>query len=311
MAMRARHIVALILWSALLQRVPAAYSQQAADSVFRFVNTKPAFPRGTGPRVCMDVAHNNFQSRGRNSGAYDPFVHLLEGDGYRVRSFLDSISSATLHACDLLITAGAYGANDRYWVYPRRSAFAPSEIASLHTWVREGGSLLVITDHTPAPGALALLGERFGVIAVDGLARLRPDSFPDVFARERGELKDHAIFRGRTASERLDSVATFHGTAFRVSDAWEPLLQFSQQATAYIPFADLPRAEWPHFSAAGWLHAAARRMGKGRVIWLGEQSICTALAGQLGMNHPAAQQNAQFCLNAARWLSGVIETPAR
>jgi len=27
----------------------------------------------------------------------------------------------------------------------------------------------------------------------------------------------------------------------------------------------------------------------------------------VGMNHPLAPQNAQFCLSAARWLTGVLD----
>jgi hypothetical protein len=77
----------------------------------------------------------------------------------------------------------------------------------------------------------------------------------------------------------------------------------------------MPQDEWPVIDIAGWWHAATRRLGKGRVVILGEAAMCSAqLAGAdkwtMGMNHPKAAQNAQFCLSSVRWLTGVLEPPA-
>jgi hypothetical protein len=48
------------------------------------------------------------------------------------------------------------------------------------------------------------------------------------------------------------------------------------------------------------------------VVVLGEAAMFTAqLAGAnrspMGMNHPAAPQNAQYALNVLHWLSGLLE----
>jgi hypothetical protein len=71
-----------------------------------------------------------------------------------------------------------------------------------------------------------------------------------------------------------------------------------------------PPEVWPTFSISGWLHAGTRRLEKGRVVLLAENSTCTAIlekdGSSLGMNHPEARQNPQFCLNIVRWLSGII-----
>ncbi|MCH7766830.1 MAG: hypothetical protein IH916_09770, partial [Acidobacteria bacterium] len=45
---------------------------------------------------------------------------------------------------------------------------------------------------------------------------------------------------------------------------------------------------------------------------LGEAAMCTAQVSgperrPMGMNHPKAPQNAQFCLNVVRWLSGLLD----
>jgi hypothetical protein len=103
--------------------------------------------------------------------------------------------------------------------------------------------------------------------------------------------------------------------AFIASNDFVPILRFGAEAEATVDLGltvrDLPVDEWPRISISGWLHAASRRLGNGRVLLLGEAAMCTAqLAGPqrepMGMNHPDAAQNAQFCLNAVRWLSGAL-----
>jgi hypothetical protein len=293
--------------AALLMVPSMGAAQQVADSGFRHPIAQPAFVTGKGPMVCMDVAHNNHPAEHRFPGTFHPLVALLRADGYRVRDSREAFSAGTLGECEILIVATAMSdAHVGNWWLPRASAFTSTEISELHRWLRRGGALLLIADHIPTSGAVADLGAILGVIPLDGWARLRPDTATDVFARARGEVADHSITRGRSAAERIDSVATFHGHAFRASREWAPLLLFSAGSVGFVPIPDLPRAEWPHFPVEGWAHAAARRIGKGRVVWLGEVSTCTALRGPIGMNHPAARQNAQFCLNTARWLSGVL-----
>ena len=289
-------------------------AQQAPDTSFHFTIAAPAFARGHGPRACMDLAHNNFQSAKRNPGAYTPLAKLLEDDGFRVRETHSPFSSNTLRDCDILLLVDALGdPNVRsWWVMPHVSALGEDEIAAVDAWVRSGGGLLVIADHTPAPGAVAELGRRLGVLVLDGFAHLDSDSLAvDVFARGRAQLADHVITRGRSAPEQIDSVATFTGHAFLASREWSPLLRFSHGAVGYVPFPDLAtRSDWPHFDVGGWLQAAARPLGGGRIVWLGEVSMCTALQGANGMNHPAAGQNAQFCLNINRWLSRALDGAA-
>ncbi|MGH7635914.1 MAG: hypothetical protein ACRENC_19460, partial [Gemmatimonadaceae bacterium] len=230
-------------------------AQQAPDASFHFTIAAPAFARGNGPRACIDFAHNNYQSAHRNPGAYSPLVHLLEQDGYRIRETQSVFSACTLHDCDILLLVDALGdPNVRtWWVIPHVSALGEDEIAAVDAWVRGGGGLRVIADHTPAPGAVAELGRRLGVLALDGFAHLGADSLAiDVFARERAELVDHAITRGRSDSEHIDSVATFTGHAFLASREWSPLLRFGRGAVGYVPFPDLAnRRDWPHFDVGG------------------------------------------------------------
>jgi hypothetical protein len=286
-----------------------ALAQQTADATFHFTNASPAYRAGQGPRVCMDLAHNDFQSSGRNPGSYAPLVELLEKDGYRVQESQSNFTTESLRQCNVLIVVDATASANTatWWARPHVSALTPDEIGAVDRWIRDGGGLFLIADHTPAPGAVRELGDRLGIVVLDGFAHLRADTSLDVFARQRREVADHPITRGRKATERVDSVATFTGHAFLASREWSPLLTFGAGSTGYIPYPDLPRPEWPRFAISGWFQGAARRLGAGRVVWLGEASVCTALQDKLGMNHPAARQNAQFCLSITRWLTRALD----
>jgi hypothetical protein len=76
----------------------------------------------------------------------------------------------------------------------------------------------------------------------------------------------------------------------------------------------MPRQAWEFdedtrkISVEGWFQGAVRSCGKGRVAVFGEAAAFTAqLSGpkkaKIGMNNPAARQNAQFVLNIMHWLS--------
>ena len=182
------------------------------------------------------------------------------------------------------------------------------------TWIRKGGSLLLVADHAPAPGAARDFGALLGVAMFDGYAR-GTGEFPDLFEREKGTLLDHPISRGRNCEERVEMVATFGGQAFQVSQHFQPLLVFGEGSAAQTHISynlpDIPREEWPRFQIGGWAQGAAREWDSGRIVVLGEAAMCSAqLRGEkrnpMGMNHPQAGENAQFCLNAVRWLTRVL-----
>jgi hypothetical protein len=279
-------------------------------------NPMPAFPRGEGPRTCLDAAHGNFQLPARNGGTYRAFTDLLVGDGYRMRELNDPFSAVSLADCDLLIVIHPLASDNlKDWAFPHPGALARGELEALYSWLRAGGGLFLISDHGPI-GALTDVGSMLGVVMLDGNAfQRRPMQLPEVFSVTDGGLRDHAIVRGRNATERVDRIATFSGAAFLASLEWSPLMVFGAGAVGLVDlgynFRGLPDAAWPHFSVGGWLLAASRRVESGRVVMLNEVGTCAArVVGPahepVGMNHPEAPQNAQFCLNVARWLSGLL-----
>ncbi len=288
-------------------------SPQQRDPDFSIDVSQPAFGPAQGPLVCVDEDHNNVHTA---EGRYRPFADLLRKDGYRVNGFPSRFSKDTLTRCSLLVIANALSADDspETRAFPHPSPFTHPELDSLVTWIRKGGSLLLLADHAPAPGAAGDLGALLGVSMFDGYAR-GPGEFPDLFERETGTLVDHPISRGRTSEEQVERVATFAGQAFQLSQHFQPLLIFGEGSLAHFDIShnvpDVPRQEWPRFSVSGWAQGAAREWDSGRIVVLGEAAMCSAqLRGEkrnkMGMNHPQAGENAQFCLNAVRWLTRVL-----
>ncbi len=297
---------------ALVLAASSTAAQQIRDTSFRFENRSPAFPEATGPLVCIDEAHNNFHTA---DGRYWAFAELLREDGYRVEGFGGSFDPEGLLDCNILVSAnpGEVGMDD---AYPHPSAFTRDDISELVRWVRGGRSLLLIVDHTPVPGAAADLGAVLGIHMLDGSARGGPGGSPDVFQLENGTLIPHPILAGRAEGERVTRVATFGGTAFHTSVDFQPLMVFGPGSTAQtglnLNLPDVAQSENPRFEIAGWLHGAAGRLGQGRLVVLGEAAMCTAQRSgrdqrPMGMNHPEAAQNPQFCVNVVHWLSGLLD----
>lgn len=308
--MRIRNTLCLMVVALLLP--PHVAAQQMSDESFRFDNPRPAFAPDDGPQVCIDEGHYNFHTADKR---YKPFAELLRGDGYSVTGFAGEFTRAALRPCDLLVVANPLAqANESDWTYPHPSAFDKNELRELMAWVRSGGRFLLFADHAPIAGAARDLGAVFGIVMTDVYVDAGPGL--DQFSLADGTLRAHSIVQGRTSSERVDSVITFTGQAVQITDGWEPLLVFGPHATARISlqqsFQQGPRTDWPAFAVAGWVHGAAREWDQGRVVFLGEAAMCSAQVSgptrsPMGMNHPSAPQNAQFCLNVVRWLTGVLD----
>lgn len=306
-----RWIVVLIgVWVGACGR-PAA-GQQVADTLFVPQVGDPAHPRGQGPVVLIDEAHHNFHTAG---GRYLAFARTLERDGYTVQANTVPFTRAALGKARILVVANALAAeNETDWVLPTPSAFDSAETAAVQQWVREGGSLLLIADHMPFPGAAEELAAAFDVYMCNGFAMIDGgDSGRITFTRAAGTLADHPITRGRNAGERVDTVTAFTGQAFRVVGPGAPLLTLDKRIVLLLPevawqFSKLT----PAILAAGMHQGAAVPWGRGRVAVFGEAAMFTAqVVGPnrhpMGMNQPEAPQNAQFLLNVVHWLEGILQ----
>ncbi len=296
---------------ALVLSAAPSSAQQVADSAFAPDVGPPAFASGTGPHVAIDGAHHDFHTV---DGRYLSFARLLRRDGYVVDGSDEPLSAQALEGVDVLVIANALAERNALaddWTLPTPSAFTRAEIEAVRAWVDGGGSLLLIADHMPFPGAAHDLAAAFGFELRNGFAlEGARGGGPLIFRRSDGSLAGHAITDGGRPGARIDSVATFTGEAFRPAPGATSLLTFRPGVVSLEPdtawtFHD----DTPHVDVGGWSQGAVAEFGRGRVAVFGEAAMFSAqLAGAqrapMGMNHPIAAQNPRFLLNLMRWLSG-------
>lgn len=295
----------------IVTSVPCVHAQQVPDTLFLPKVSAPAYKPGEGPVVLLDEAHYNFHTM---KGRYAPFSKVLQRDGYRVKASGSKITRAVLDGASILVIANALSVrNEEDWILPTPSAFDASEIAAIKEWVARGGSLWLIADHMPFPGAAESLAAEFGVLMCNGFA-LNPDSENAAltFSYANRLLADHPVTRGRNATERVDSVVSFTGQGFRLEGKGDPLMTIGKGIRMLMPVVAWEFTKLtPSTSATGMLQGAVLRHEKGRVAVFGEAAMFSAqLAGTtkrpMGMNDPTAKHNAQFMLNVAHWLSGLL-----
>jgi hypothetical protein len=186
----------------------AARAQQIADPAFDPAIGRPAYQADRGPRVAIDEAHLNFHTAG---GGYAPFAALLRRDGYQVEGNRDPFTAGSLGRTDVLVVANAmHKQSEADWApLPTLSAFTDTEVAAVETWVRGGGSLLLIADHMPLAGHAESLAAAFGVRFQNGFAQDAAGNGLLTFRRSDGTLASNVITSGRSDGERVETVVTF------------------------------------------------------------------------------------------------------
>ncbi len=118
---------------------------QRADNAFDVTVAHPAYI-GVHPRVAIDEAHHNFHTY---SGRYKPFASLVANDGYEVSPNRDKFTNEALRKCEVMVIANAMAAETMGSPGAAKSAFTDDECQAVRDWVRAGGALLLITDHSP------------------------------------------------------------------------------------------------------------------------------------------------------------------
>lgn len=291
--------------------------QREYDPAFDARIADPAYRAG-GPVVLYDEGHLNMHT---TSGAYKPLADLIRSDGYDLRVTRDPLTARVLDGVSVLLLVLPRGSNDAN----DHSAFTDEETAAVGTWVRAGGSLLLVTDHWPFGSAAASLAERFEVRMGAGLVQDPEHDDPSrgdshlVFSVENGLLRDHAIVRGRSAAERVRRVLTFTGGSMLGPPEAVPFLALSDTATERPP--TLPRVTksggdvrvdmeyGDPVSAKGRAQGIALELEKGRIVILGEAGMLRAQresgGSMVGMNLPG-YDNRQLAINIMHWLSRLL-----
>ena len=303
----------LVFLSATVFGAAEIKAQQVPDHDFKPPIEKPAYAEGKGPVVLIDEAHFNFHTA---SGRYQSFADFVRRDGYVVRASKEKFSRGSLKAGKILVIANALSQrNTINWNHPFDPSFTDEEIAAVREWVDQGGALMMMVDHFPIPATAGKLAEAFGVRIHNGYA-VDPQAPPGplLYTRADKSLADHPITRGRTEKEKIDSVATFTGSAFLIDRGDQILTFLGAEAISYTPkaFGERPDKDTPRVPIKGWHQGVVLRVGRGRVAIFGEAAMFSAqLAGPqkapMGMNEPIAKQNPQFILNVVHWLSGVLK----
>ena len=308
--------------------VATAEAQQVPDDSYNPPIANPAYAQNSGPVVAIDEAHYNFHTMESSPARFRPFATLLKRDGYRVRPSTSQFSAQSLQGVDILVIANpraqSTAAQDPDYRLPTPSAFTDAEIEAVRTWVHNGGSLWLVADHMPWPGATEKLAAAFGIRTLNGYAMNEKVQDPDFYFRRSNSpelLTNHPITNGRTSTESVNKIVSFTGSAFQI-DAdrnAQPLLVFGPDVVSIMATrAWTWNSSTPRIPVGGGPQGAVMRAGQGRVAVFGEAAMFTAQKQRLqdgtwrrmGMNAPYAEQNYKFVLNVSHWLSGLLDNPA-
>lgn len=283
-------------------------SQQSADPQFKPVVDTPAYSKNY-PRVLFDEAHYNAETV---NGRYKPFADLLFSDGYHVVSNRKPFTKESLHTFKVLVIVNPLGADDIDDEGADAPAFTPTECEVVTKWVNDGGSVLLILDPGHFAAAAELLATKLEVEMNKGTTTDAANSDKEsndpsviVYSRENQLLTAHSITSGRSEAERVSRVMTFTGQSLKGRAGSEPFLKLADTAT------DIVGSPGKSVSATGRAQGIAYRLGKGRVVVLGDAAMLSAqVTGSdnkpFGMNTPDVD-NKQLALNIMHWLTGLLK----
>lgn len=301
---------------ALCAPAPAP-AQQVADTSFSARVAVPAY-ENRHPEILFDEAHDEFHT---SEGSYRAFADLARSDGYRVVPGKNPFSRRSLSGASVLVIANALGYEDMSDPRAERSAFTDDECNAVRNWVRDGGALLLIVDHSPMPSAASRLAARFGVTLTDAYT-VDPDTAYTaygsrgllVFSRANGLLGDHPITRGRDSTERVRRIMTFGGSSIPVPPGVVSLLTLSPSAVDLrVPYGEARNARpGNRVPVGGRSQGIAFEFGRGRVVVLAEAGMLSAQTVgpgdhpfRMGMNHRGVD-NRRLAVNILHWLTRVL-----
>ena len=281
---------------------------QDVDNNFDVTVESPTF-KETKPVILFDEGHNNFH---KTNGLYQPFANLVQNDGYELRTLTTPVTTEILSSETIYVTANAKGKGDMN----DTPAFTEDETEIIKNWVINGGSLLLIADHFPFGSAVANLGHKLDIEFQKGLVqdslyydKKSNDHSQLEFSKENNLLTEHAITKG------ISKVVTFTGQSIKCTDTSSiSFLTLSEAAYDMTPNTkvtkdgDDTRVEVTYDnpqSAKGRSQGVALKLGKGKIVCLGEAAMLTAQKNRdnnkVGMNYNS--DNKKLALNIMHWLT--------
>lgn len=264
------------------------------------------------PTLCFDEGHHNLSVE---NGFYKPVLELLESDGYQVIHHQGAFTSESLIHCHIVYSSAVLPLPtiEESKKIKNPSAFTDQEINNLYSWVIQGGSLIVMTDHKPMGTAAGPLLKKFGIYGSDTNVKnpkypIYPFKDDGIFKLDRSLMNTHSpIIEGRTSSEKLNQIFFFYGQALKGPSEADLFLQTGPDAK--FGEEDSTNTHEPaSFPAA----ALALKIQQGRLVVFGDGTVFTSKIDlknnePTGINRPGSD-NVQMALNVFHWLSGLLDT---
>lgn len=291
--------------------VNAQITTAKPESLFDAEIICPAYLKNKGPKIYLDEGHNNRHTLG-GLGNFTAFKNVLMNDGYRVIPFIEQFTAKSLQNIRLLVIPLAQNELNLWprWYNPTYSAFTHSEVIAIKKWVENGGSLFLIVDHHPFPGATKELVKVFGFELYNGHAddTIR---YPSYFHRVNGTLHDNVITNGRDINERIDSIITYSGSAIKIPEEASPIITFDDGWLQWLPDTAWKYNNIEPESISGLAQGAFRNFRDGKIVVFGDGNMFSAQdaswGGKIGFIDPDAKYNYQLLLNIIHYLDGLLD----
>ena len=196
------------------------------DPSFTTEIESPSFEADKGPLIVIDGGHNNFFI---TTGLIQPLLELLDSDGYRIDFSGGQIDPIALDKADIFLVITPMSSSYTDFKDDFIEAYLSEELVVLERWVREGGSLLVFSEHFPFDIAVSGLLKTFGISTSIG------QTIDHDFSNESaGEIvfggkrldKRHPIVAGKRP---VTKVASYGGSALR-GDGYTNIMKLSDHS---------------------------------------------------------------------------------
>lgn len=292
---------------------------ESMDKIYSSLSKKyipvSSFRKSTSSkRIVIDEGHHNLHNI---QGTYAVLANTLNKAGLKVSSHIGKFTTESLAGNDVVIICNPFienydtlmqrsaraGEPFRWSKAAAQAAYTDDEANAIATWIKNGGSLLLILDHAPNPKAGSPITAALGVDYpnVTTYDRLSRDATYDtsvaqtiLFTRSQGLIGKHPIMKG------VDSVTTITGGSLVGPSNSKVLLNLP--STALDRNWDPVTKQYRNTSAAGRTQGVAFEYGKGKVVLLGEAAMFNA--NSISRTDRA---NWQMLLNTLRWLTGDLK----
>ncbi len=288
----------------------AARGQMLNDTPFDATINHPKYAKGKGPAVLFDAGHFNFIV---HMGLANPLIDVATADGYRVTVDSMKFTKPYLSKYKMIVIFPAmpfkFGSKKQV---TDEITFTSDELNALQDWVKEGGSLLMFSEHAPIDKSVTPLFNKFGIqlsigIVVDSINHDSSSKATNkesllMFTRNNGLLNpNHPITKGERAGEEINKIMTYGGGGLK-GVGYTNILKLSPSSTIKKYSGSEPSGTSDSQTLAG-------KFEKGKVVALGDCNGFTAMYVMQGSNKLSAGMQVaeydwkQFAINTFHWLS--------